>query len=101
MFHDRHTILVESIKRLLRRNAVPHLKKIVRKTHAADLAYAFRYIGLADQKRLFSMMTDVEQQGLLLSELEQAIFLEFIREMPVDDIVRILDEMPNDDVLTS
>ncbi|MDY0161938.1 magnesium transporter [Desulfobotulus sp.] len=98
MFHDRHTILVESIKRLLRRNAVPHLKKIVRKTHAADLAYAFRYIGLADQKRLFSMMTDVEQQGLLLSELEQAIFLEFIREMPVDDIVRILDEMPNDDV---
>lgn len=98
MFNDRHSILVESIKRLLRRNAVPHLKKIVRKTHAADLAYAFRYVSLADQKRLFSMMTDVEQQGLLLSELEQTVFLEFIREMPVDDIVRILDEMPNDDV---
>ncbi|TYT75610.1 magnesium transporter [Desulfobotulus mexicanus] len=98
MFHDRHTILVESIKRLLRRNALPHLKKIVRKTHAADLADAFRHIGLADQKRLFGLMNDVEQQGLLLSELEESIFLEFIREMPVDEIVRILDEMPNDDV---
>ncbi|TWI74380.1 magnesium transporter [Desulfobotulus alkaliphilus] len=98
MFHDRHTILVESIKRLLRRNALPHLKKIVRKTHAADLADVFRQIGLAEQKRLFSLMNDVEQQGLLLSELEESIFLEFIREMSVDDIVRILDEMPNDDV---
>lgn len=98
MFHDRNTILVESIKRLLRRNAVSHLKKIVRKTHAADLAHAFHYISAPDQKRLFAMMTDLEQKGFLLSELAQDDFLELIRDMSVDEIVDVLAEMPNDDV---
>ena len=33
---DQNTILMESIKRLLRRNALSHLRKIVAKTHAAE-----------------------------------------------------------------
>lgn len=98
MYRDRHKILVESIKRLLRRNATTHLKKIVHKTHAADIAYVFRYITVSEQIRLFSMMEEMDQKGFLLAELEESVFLDFIQEMPVDDIVEILDEMPNDDV---
>ena len=98
MYRDRNKILVESIKRLLRRNAVTHLKKIVSKTHAADLAYVFRYVTLSEQKRLFALMEDVEEKGFLLSELEESVLLDFIEELPIEEVVAILEEMATDDV---
>ena len=70
MSSDRNRILVESTKRLLRRGATSHLCKIVNKTHAADLSLVFRSLSLAQQRKLFSLITDVEQKGILFSELD-------------------------------
>ena len=60
---DPNKILVDSIKRLLRRNALFNLKKIVTKTHAADLSRVFDSLTLADQHKLFQMIEDTEQKG--------------------------------------
>ena len=95
---DRNRILVESIKRLLRRGALSHLGKIVNKTHAADLSVVFRSLSLAEQRKLFSMISDVEQKGILFSELDEDTFHDLIEDMNVEDIVRILECMPADDV---
>jgi magnesium transporter len=98
MQNDSSKILVDSIKRLLRRSANSHLKKIVNKTHAADLSVALRSLSLSDQHHLFNMIADIEQKGILFSELEEDIFLDLIEEMPLDDVVEILETMPTDDV---
>jgi magnesium transporter len=98
MATDRNRILVESIKRLLRRGASSHLGKIVNKTHAADLSVVFRSLSLAQQRKLFSLISDVEQKGVLFAELEEDTFQDLIDDMKVEDIVRILEIMPSDDV---
>jgi magnesium transporter len=71
-------ILIETIKRLLRRDAIPHLRKIVNKTHAADLTVVFHSLSLAHQKKLFDMIEDTEQKGILFSELDEDIFLDLV-----------------------
>jgi magnesium transporter len=95
---DSNKILVDSIKRLLRRGAISHLAKIVNKTHGADLSVLFRSLSLAQQRKLFDMITDVEQKGIVFSELEEDIFQDLIEDMPVEAIVEILESMPADDV---
>lgn len=98
MLNDRSRILVDSIKRLLRRRAISHLRKIVNKTHAADLSVVFRFLSLPEQHKLFEMIKEPEQKGILLSELDEDILLDLIERIELDEIVEILEHMPNDDV---
>lgn len=98
MIQDKNKILIDSIKRLLRRNAIPHLRKIVNKTHAADLSDVFPFLTVRQQHRLFELIDDVEKKGILFSELDEATFLAFVEQMNVDDIVPVLEAMPSDDV---
>jgi magnesium transporter len=95
---DSNKILVDSVKRLLRRGAISHLAKIVNKTHGADLSVLFRSLSRDQQRRLFDMITDVEQKGIMFSELEEDIFQDLIEDMPVEAIVEILESMSADDV---
>jgi magnesium transporter len=95
---DRNKIITDAFKRFIRRGAISHLKKMVNKTHPADLSLIFRSLTLADQKKLFALIKDTEQKGCLFSELDKDIFLKFIEEMPVDEMVEILADMPSDDV---
>jgi magnesium transporter len=95
---DSHKILIDSVKRLLRRGATSHLVKIVNKTHGADLSVLFRSLSLNQQHKLFDMITDVEQKGILFSELEEDIFQDLIEDMPIEAIAEILESMPADDV---
>jgi len=98
MLSERNKILVDSIKRLLRRQATLHLRKIVNKTHAADMSVVFRSLSLSDQDKLFEMIEDIQQKGILFSELDEASFLALTDGMELDDIVEILEKMPTDDV---
>jgi len=98
MHSESNKILVESIKRLLRRDATSHLLKIVKKTHAADLAVVLDSLSIHNQRRLFNLIDDVSLKGEILSNLDEDIFLGLVDGMNLDDIVEILDLMPRDDV---
>ncbi len=95
---DRSKIFVDSIKRLLRRDATTHLCKIVNKTHAADLSVVFRSLSVSDQRKLFDLIEDIEQKGELFSELDEDTFMALIEGMDLDNIVEVLEHMPTDDV---
>ena len=98
MHSESNKILVESIKRLLRRDATSHLLKIVKKTHAADLASVFDFLSIQNQRRLFKLINDVSLKGEIFSNLDEDTFLGIVDGMNLDDIVEILDLMPRDDV---
>jgi magnesium transporter len=98
MSRDPNNILMESIRRLLRRGALHHLRKIVNKTHAADLSVSFRSLSIADQRKLFSLIEDTERKGTLFSELDEDTFLDLIEDMRIEEIVEVFEEMPTDDV---
>ncbi|GAB6908585.1 Magnesium transporter [Desulfosarcina cetonica] len=98
MQHDRQTILTLTVKRLLRRGATSRLRKIVNKTHGADLSILFRDLPHPDQRLLFDMIEDVEQKGILFSELDEDLFIDLIEDMDPEQVVAVLEAMPNDDV---
>ena len=91
-------LLVDTMKRLLRRGATSSLKKIVTKTHAADLSLVFRSLSLTEQKKLFGMIADIEKKGVLLSELDTDIFLDLAKSLDVATLAKIFEKMPTDDV---
>ena len=95
---DRNRILVESIKRLLRRGAISHLEKIVNKTHAADLSVVFRSLTFDQQHKLFSLIRDTEQKGILFSELDEDTFQDLVESIDDAELVAVFESMPNDDV---
>jgi magnesium transporter len=98
MLYDRNRILVESIRRLLRRKAMSHLKKIVNKTHAADLAFVFPSLTFPDQRILFNFIEDIETKAAIFSYLSEDDSRAFIDEMSLEEVVSILEHMPTDDV---
>lgn len=98
MANDKTRILTDSIKRLLRRKAFAHIGKIVNKTHAADLSIVFRSLALPDQARLFNMIRNPADKGILLSELYEDLFLELVNEISLDELANIFETMPKDDV---
>lgn len=98
MHSESNKILVESIKRLLRRNATSHLLKIVKKTHAADLAQVLGSLSIQNQRKLFTLIKDIELRGEIFSNIDADTFLNIVDAMDLDEIVDILDLMPKDDV---
>ncbi len=95
---DHNKILIDSIKRLLRRGAYSRLSKIVNKTHAADLSAVFGSLTLTEQRKLFEMIEDIEQKGILFSELDEDTLVDFVEHMSIDELVEILGAMPSDDI---
>jgi len=98
MLNQNSKIMVDSIKRLLRRGATTNLRKIVDKTHAADLSIVFRSLSVANQLQLLNMIRDTEKKGILFSELDEDTFSVLSNELEIEDIVEVLEQMPSDDV---
>jgi len=98
MQEDRNKMLIETIKRLLRRNATANLQNIVNKTHAADLSVVFRFLSLSDQIKLFKMIEDVEEKGILFSKLNPDILQNLIETLGLEKAVDVFEHMSTDDV---
>lgn len=97
MHKERHIILAESVKRLLRRGAGKSLQNIIRKTHAADLSLVFRELPRENRLKLFNMMEDTEQKAVLFSEMEETLFLELMEIIPVRETIEVFETMAADD----
>ncbi len=98
MQSERTKILIESVKRLLRRDAGSHLRKIVNKTHAADLSIVFGALSLPQQRKLFDLISDLKKKADLFSELDEDMVVALIEEMELPAVVEILEHMPTDDL---
>ncbi|MEW5734384.1 MAG: magnesium transporter [Thermodesulfobacteriota bacterium] len=97
MTGDRSRLLVDTVRRLLRRGAHANLRKIVNKSHAGDLSVVFRAIGPQERNTLFSMLEDLETKGTLLSESEGDALLRLVETLSVDELVGILETLASDD----
>ncbi len=97
MHNERIKILNTSLKRLLRRGATKQLINIIKKTHMADLSIAFKDLSADNRERLFKLMDDPEQIGLLFSLLEENLFIEFVKKVEFNKLVDVFDHMPSDD----
>lgn len=87
----------DMLKRLLRRDAVPSLKKILTRTHPADVAQVLDGFLPRDRLRLIAYVGDDERQAEVLSCLRVPLAVDIFKDMPLDRVVALLSEMSDDD----
>ena len=97
MHKDQIHILTMNIKRLLRRGATRQLTNILRKTHMADLSSVFQELTSDNRLKLFKLIKDPEEIGVLFSKLDENTFIEFVKHIDVKTLVVIFENMPSDD----
>ncbi|MFH2057860.1 MAG: magnesium transporter [Pseudomonadota bacterium] len=97
MQNEQIKILTASLKRLLRRGATRQLQNIIKKTHMADLAIAFKELPSANREKLFLLIEKPEQIGTLFSMLDETFFLEFVKSIEFEKLVNVFNKMASDD----
>ena len=90
--------LTESIKELLESGRDDRLADVLADAHAADVSSVMRELPLADQVRIFRLLSP-QHAGDLLSELDDPTLLELVRALDEQEVSRILDHMPSDHVV--
>ncbi len=99
MTEQRLQILLDTIRKLLRRGAFPNLTKVLGKIHPADIAHLFRYLDLKEQRILFNLIDNPETAAYVLSELDHATGAQLLEQLEKETITEVLQEMPYDDAV--
>jgi len=95
---DREFILLlDTFRRLIRRNAVQNIKKMLDKTHYADLSRIFPSLTSDERLYIFNKIDDFEFKADLISELEDTIAHDLLETLEPKEIVKIITQMPPDD----
>ena len=92
-------VLLDTVKKLIRRGAFPNLSKVVAKSHPADIAHLFRYLDLKDQRILFNLIEDIETAAYVLSEIDHSAGAQLLEQIEKERITEVLQEMPYDDAV--
>ncbi|MBN2645559.1 MAG: magnesium transporter [Desulfuromonadaceae bacterium] len=90
-------LLLDTVKKLIRRSAHPHLTNLLYKTHPADIAHLFRYLDLKEQRILFHLIDDTDKAAEVLSEIDHATSAQLLTQIDKETIVEVLQSMPYDD----
>ncbi|MCP3891881.1 MAG: magnesium transporter [Desulfobulbaceae bacterium] len=90
-------VLRDTLRRLHRRGAVENIRKLILKTHPADLAWVFRTLSITEQKDIFEILAQTELIASFLSELDEPIMLELVEGLSAQFMAEIVTEMASDD----
>jgi magnesium transporter len=90
--------LTETIKELLESGRDERLTDVLADAHAADVSSVIRELPLADQVRVFRLLSP-QHAGAVLSELDDQTLLDLVRALDEEEVSRILDHMPPDHVV--
>ncbi|MBH09828.1 MAG: magnesium transporter [Candidatus Marinimicrobia bacterium] len=97
LFDHEITILRDTFRRLLRRNANTNLEKLINKTHPADLAIIFRYFLDEEQEQVFSILKANEQTASFLIELDDTILQNLLQNENPERISALIRKAPVND----
>ncbi len=97
MRNNEVLLLVETLRKFLRRGVNSSVINIINKTHPADIALLFRSFTFSEQKKIFSLTSDIEKKGDVLSELDDSLALDLFLSLNKSEIVKIFNKMDVDD----
>ncbi len=97
MVKPKPQVLLNSVRRLARRQALGPLSNSLAKSHPADIAEVIKYLTDAEKRLVFSLIKDVEKAADVISELDITDSIFLLSGMTEDQITSILREMSSDD----
>lgn len=101
-------VILESVQKLLRRNADRNLAKILERTRPQDIAQLLRHFPGKDGVRIFKLIHDLEHQAEVLAESDPEIqttivdalsdveLAELLKQMSGDDAADVIERLPED-----
>jgi magnesium transporter len=92
-------VLLDMVRRLNRRSATGHLKKLIEKTHPADIAWIFRHLNDEERTQIFNIIAKTSLVGELLSELDDAIMISLIQQLTPQYLADVISDMASDDAV--
>ncbi len=98
MLTPRLQVTLETTKKLLRRQAMGNISKVIEKLHPADIAHILPYFSEAEQRVVFNLIKGPAEAAEVLSEIEWVVEAQLLQSMDTDRTIQILQEMPSDDV---
>ena len=98
MVIDKHKILLDSIKKLLNRSAHMNIKKLLDKTHSADIADVLESLDWPSQKIVFHLVSNNEAKSEIISHLNKTMQTTIVNSIPDNELAPVLSHMDSDDL---
>lgn len=92
-------VILDMVRRLNRRGANEHLKKLIQKTHPADMAWVYRHLTETEREAVFNIVVKSSAVGEFLSELDGSLVTELAKDLSPQSMAEILSGMPSDDAV--
>jgi magnesium transporter len=99
LFGNEGIVILDMVRRLNRRNATGHLRKLISKTHPADIAWIFRHLSENERKKVFGIVAQTELVGEFLSELDESIMIDLVQGLPAPFMAEVVSNMASDDAV--
>ena len=97
LFKHEVTILKDTFGRLLRRRAKTNLKKLIKKTHPADLAIVFRYFNDDEQNQVFELMQSSDNTIEFLVELDDTLIQKILNIKSAKRVANLIQNASTND----
>jgi len=99
MARQQIAVLVDPLRRLLRRGATGNTANMLRKLHAADVARLIDFLGDDQKDTVFTLMLDEapERAADLIRELDVPVAVMFLAGLPDDQVASVIAELDPDD----
>jgi magnesium transporter len=96
---QRNTVLLDSIRRLLRRGASGHLLNLLQRIHPADIPPLFKYLTEQESHDILKLLVekDLARAADVATALHPTTAGEILAHLPVPDISKLLQLCPSDD----
>ncbi len=98
MLSSKIKLLVDLTRKLLHRDAIRSLKKILEKIRPQDISFVMRHLDSAEQLRVFELIDDIEIASQVVAELDEQTVSRLLPSLGVKKTAEILHRMPADDV---
>lgn len=92
-------VILDMVRRLNRRGATEHLKRLIDKTHPADMAWVYRHLTEGERQAVFSIIAKLESVGTFLTELDGLLVADLVQGLAPQHMADIMADMPSDDVV--
>lgn len=97
MIEERTKKLAATVSKLYRRGAERNIRKIIAKSHSADIASVLEILDADERVSIFQMTPSLDMKAQILSHLNQPLQEEISVVLNPQEVQEILGKMPTDD----
>ncbi len=97
MIEDKAQMLAITVKKLFRRGADQNIRRILRKTHKADVGALLDTFAVDERIHIFNLLASVERKAEVLSYLTDESQVEVIQQLSKSEVLQMVSLMESDD----